>query len=738
MLVGLLAAASTTKAVLVVSDSFSYPDGGLVAVSGGAWYIHSGTLGTMIVTNAPSNPQLEVSGARTEDDSLPFGSTFATNTGPTELFSSYTLIGTNMPNALGNYISHFSGTLGTAFTNGFRARVFINTSNVVTHATNATQFYVGIGNSSLANYATNLSLTPPSWGGVAQWSTPLNLMETNIIVTRYVPGTGVSTLWVNPLTVASPSVTAADPVAGDLNITHYSFRQSNSGGTPGIMRIDDFKVGTSFSDVAGANTSPTIDPIANQSTPASVAIGPISVIIGDDGGAASLTLTNGSSNPTLVPSNNIVFGGSGANRTVTITPATGLQGSSVITISVSDGVNISSTSFRLTVGAPTISAIPNQITYSNMSAGPVSFTVGDAEGDTLTLTKTSSNTGLIPDANVVTSGSGPSRTVTLTPLADQTGVSTITISVADGFNTNSTSFVLSVSPRYGLFFSESFDYNNFVQDTALLGADFNGVVFSQWANATGTAFDLLLVPGTGNSAAQLSYLRSEDLGVWITNNPALPNNPFSATSGAVLYSSFTLNMSNLPSSGGDYFAIFKDGRTTSNFRGKIYASTINAATGFYRLGLANVANSFSVQFPLDLQTNQSYLVVSRCNTGTGETVLWVNPTSEASPSVAATDVVTPVGISAYGLRQTTGIGISYLDNLAIGTAFGDVATITVVPIPLHIQSSGANVVLTWSDASFSLQSATIVTGPYTTITGAVSGFTTNTALAEMFFRLYRP
>jgi hypothetical protein len=741
LLVGLFAATSTTKAVLVFSDTFdSYPNGSIVANSGGIWTQNTGIAGSMLVTNAPSNPQLEVAGAsstRTEDIAHQFSSTYATNGATTELYSSFKLIGTNMPNMFGTYMAHFSGTNSFGTLSGFRARIWINTSNVVTHVpTNANQFYVGIVNSGGGN-VTN---------GIGQWSTALNLGETNIIVTRYVLGTGISTLWVNPSSVSDPSVTATDPIPDDngnptngiLNISHYSFRQSNSGGHSGIMRIDDFKVGTSFSDVAGANTSPTIDPIENQNTPASMQIGPISVIVGDDGGAAGLTLTKGSSNPTLVPTNNIVFGGSGANRTVTITPATGLQGYSVITIFVSDGVNITSTSFRLTVGAPTISTIPNQITYSNMSAGPISFTVGDAEGDPLTLTKTSSNPALIPAANVVTSGSGPSRTVTLTPLADQTGVSIITISVTDGYNTNSTSFVLSVSARYGLIFSESFDYNNFVQDTALLGADFNGVVFSQWVNATGTNFDLLLVPGIGNSAAQLSYQRSEDLGVWITNNPALPNNPFSATSGAVLYSSFTLVMSNLPSSGGDYFAIFKDGRTTSNFRGKIYASTVNAATGFYRLGLANVANSFSVQFPLDLQTNQSYLVVSRCNTGTGETVLWVNPTSEASPSVAATDVVTPVGISAYGLRQTTGIGISYLDNLAIGTAFGDVATITVVPIPLYIQSSGANVVLTWSDASFNLQSATIVTGPYTTLSGATSPFTTNTISSQLFFRLIHP
>ena len=46
----------------------------------------------------------------------------------------------------------------------------------------------------------------------------------------------------------------------------------------------------------------------------------------------NLTLSRGSSNPALVPTNNIVFGGSGANRTVTVTPAAGQTGTATITV----------------------------------------------------------------------------------------------------------------------------------------------------------------------------------------------------------------------------------------------------------------------------------------------------------------------------------------------------------------------------------------------------------------------
>jgi hypothetical protein len=285
-----------------------------------------------------------------------------------------------------------------------------------------------------------------------------------------------------------------------------------------------------------------------------------------------------------------------------------------------------------------------------------------------------------------------------------------------------------VSPKFGLIFSDSFDYNDFVQDTALLGADFNGDVFSQWGHASGTNYDLLVVPGAGNSAAQLSYQRSEDLAA------SLLDSPFSATSGVVLYSGFTLVMSNLPSSAGNYFAHFKDSLTGTTFRDKIFASTTNAAAGCYRLGIANAASSVSAQFPLDLQTNQNYLVVTRYNTGTGETVLWVNPTTEAGQHVAATDSTTATSISAYGLRQDIAIGISYLDNLAIGTSFGD-----VVPVQVYSSLMGGNLTLTWSQNSYSLQSSTNVTGPYNTISGATSPFTTNTASAtsssQLFFRL---
>jgi glucose/arabinose dehydrogenase len=71
---------------------------------------------------------------------------------------------------------------------------------------------------------------------------------------------------------------------------------------------------------------------------------------------ASLALSGSSSDATLVPPGNIVFGGSGTNRTVTVTPATALQGVTTITITASNSQVSASTSFTLTVGSPTLVA----------------------------------------------------------------------------------------------------------------------------------------------------------------------------------------------------------------------------------------------------------------------------------------------------------------------------------------------------------------------------------------------
>jgi len=98
------------------------------------------------------------------------------------------------------------------------------------------------------------------------------------------------------------------------------------------------------------NMAPTITNIADSSTNKDTATSAIAFTVGDaETAATSLMLSGTSSNLTLVPNANIVFGGSGASRTVTVTPAANQTGTSTITVTVSDSALTATDTFVLTV-----------------------------------------------------------------------------------------------------------------------------------------------------------------------------------------------------------------------------------------------------------------------------------------------------------------------------------------------------------------------------------------------------
>ncbi|MDB6112098.1 MAG: hypothetical protein JWR69_3848 [Pedosphaera sp.] len=94
----------------------------------------------------------------------------------------------------------------------------------------------------------------------------------------------------------------------------------------------------------------TISAIPDVTVATNGSTGPIAFTIGDGiTPPGALSLSAASSNPTLVPAANIVFGGSGSNRTVTVMPAANQGGTTTITISVSNGQVVASETFDLTV-----------------------------------------------------------------------------------------------------------------------------------------------------------------------------------------------------------------------------------------------------------------------------------------------------------------------------------------------------------------------------------------------------
>lgn len=91
---------------------------------------------------------------------------------------------------------------------------------------------------------------------------------------------------------------------------------------------------------------------------------------------------------------------------------------------------------------PTVSSIGNVTTNEDSSIGPIGFVIGDQEtsGDSLSLQTESSNTNLLPLANILLSGTGTNRTITLTPALNQFGTSTVQVEVSDGMAIATTTF----------------------------------------------------------------------------------------------------------------------------------------------------------------------------------------------------------------------------------------------------------------------------------------------------------
>jgi len=206
-----------------------------------------------------------------------------------------------------------------------------------------------------------------------------------------------------------------------------------------------------FSPGDHINTPPVLSPIADQTIFESTSTTEIPFVIGDaETDASRLVLFAENSNPILVPPENILFGGSGSSRTVTVTPVAGRSGSATVTVIVSDGELTAAGSFVLTVipanTAPIILGLIDRAINENTSTGPVSFAVYDAETPALLLLRAfSSNPALVPNRNIILGGNGTTRTLTVTPAANQHGTATITLSVSDGQLVSSASFVLTVN-----------------------------------------------------------------------------------------------------------------------------------------------------------------------------------------------------------------------------------------------------------------------------------------------------
>jgi len=203
---------------------------------------------------------------------------------------------------------------------------------------------------------------------------------------------------------------------------------------------------------------PTISSISDKTTNEDTVTSAIPFTITDANNDIQ-SVTAISNNQTIVPNNRITLGGTGSNRTITINPAANqwtyranpetINDPVVITIIVRDRYFTTVRTFNLTVNEvndpPTISSVPTKSTNED-TPKTVDLTITDVDGDTLTLSGTSTDIGIVPDENITFNGSGDTRTSTITPAANQSGTVNITLNVSDGRGGSaSTTFTLFIS-----------------------------------------------------------------------------------------------------------------------------------------------------------------------------------------------------------------------------------------------------------------------------------------------------
>ncbi len=202
--------------------------------------------------------------------------------------------------------------------------------------------------------------------------------------------------------------------------------------------------------------------------------------------------------------------------------------------------------------------------------------------------------------------------------------------------------------RAAIVLSDTFPYTNGVLTNASAG---------KWRHTTGGTDEVNVT----NGLVELTRTETED----VASSLAVS---YPASSGTTLYSRFTVYVLSPPNgASGNYFAHL-DGTSA---RARVFVVTNGAAVGKFRLGLANGGTTASVNWAADLNTNQTYTVVTRHVINNATATLWVDPASDSDPSITAADVVSASSANAFAWRQDPGLGALLVDDLLVASSFGE-------------------------------------------------------------------
>lgn len=162
---------------------------------------------------------------------------------------------------------------------------------------------------------------------------------------------------------------------------------------------------------------------------------------------ALLGVTASSSNPALIPTPTVTYSIPSTTGTLRLTPVANAYGTARITVVVNNFQllnNLLSRSFTVTVNPvndpPTLNDLSDLFLAADAGAQTVSLSGISSgapnEDQTLTVSATSSNPGLVPDPAVSYVSGSAAGTLSFTPVPAASGTATITVAVLDGQTQN--------------------------------------------------------------------------------------------------------------------------------------------------------------------------------------------------------------------------------------------------------------------------------------------------------------
>ncbi|WP_370981621.1 RHS repeat-associated core domain-containing protein [Agaribacterium sp. ZY112] len=258
------------------------------------------------------------------------------------------------------------------------------------------------------------------------------------------------------VTQASSNTALVRPAAGPpvhiARVAYFQIMPNVTGTAIFTVKVSDGSSSDSQSfKITVGNTRTTLEPIPNTnlSERAPGALGPpyqVALSVEDlDNSYDSLQKTATHDNPNLISSLSFppenVFGQALVVNFKDVTQVT----SANVTVRMSDGVNNSSRTFKLTYApyVPVLSNLNNTSTNEDTAVNiPFNITYGDLSR--LTFTATSSNQAVVSNSNISFSGSGNARTLRVVPNKDKSGNVNITVKAEDDDRVSSKTIALSV------------------------------------------------------------------------------------------------------------------------------------------------------------------------------------------------------------------------------------------------------------------------------------------------------